>query len=253
MKPQVFPSAWVTHKGQTYFSRSPQIDVHSPTSPTIKLLQGIFDLHKDLSFFILRNRIYLNYTPLPRDLGMLKLIAKRFSAVSPDQAPNFSEAHEIGSLSEDFFAVRAERVTLSWQEEVLSESTQQRAYLLKLEEQIPQGEVKHDFPRKIAAIALDENSKVFATAAHSGWINKTLHAEVCLIQDLHKRGFRILPAKAKLILSMKPCAMCAGMIFDFLPKNFSGEIIYLREDPGPMARATALDGNPQLIQLTESL
>jgi cytidine deaminase len=183
---------------------------------------------------------------------MLKLIAKRFSVVGNKETPDFSEASEIGTAEMDMFPLRAERVPLVWKPEVLVSRAEQIQFLTLLEDQIPQGEVKHDFPRKIAAYALNEKSQVFAAAAHSGWINKTLHAEVCLIQDLHRSGLEALPARCTLILSMKPCAMCAGMIHDFLPKEFSGEILFLKEDPGPMARNTALDKNLRLAMLSSN-
>lgn len=245
------PFAWVQHKDQVYYSRSTSIDPHLPSSPLIKLLQGLFDEHKDLSFFILRNRIFLNYTPPMRDLGMIKLIAKRHSVVGPITPERTTSWIEVGSWDADFFPVKAERTALDWSREDLLQKTHFKSVLEKYENQIPRGPILHDHPRKIAAFVFDENGLIFGANAHSGAINKTLHAEVCLIQDLARRGHRVFPERASMLVSMKPCQMCAAMIADFLPPNFSGQILYWRDDPGPKARNTALDSKPFFRQLAD--
>lgn len=229
--------AWIQTPDTLFFARCRK-SAPAPTSAAIKLLQGIFDLHRDHSFFILRNRMYLSYTPERQDLGMIKLLAKRH-AVSPE-IPDFTDATEIGVPDDPYFTIQSRRYLI--RHEPGTPVVDPLETLAAMELQIPVETILHDSPRKIVAYAFDGERGLLTATAHSGVVNKSLHAEVCLIQDLHRAGHARFPVDGTLVVSMKPCRMCAAMIADFLPENFRGKILYRDDNDGSRTRGSVLDG-----------
>ena len=211
-----------------------------PSSAVIKLLQGIFDQHEDLSFFILRNRIYSNYKLSATDRGMIRLVAKRASGQEPLPESLILKGLEVGSEDELLIRPRRQSQLLQYPEQEPLGSV--RNFFESLLAQIPTESQRHDQARKVVAFATDQKGVVLEATANSAIFNKTLHAEVCLIQNLYRKGFHSFLEDGNIYISLKPCKMCAAMIFDFLPPNFKGRVVYLEDDPGPLAQSTALDG-----------
>lgn len=229
--------AWIRTPDQIYFARCRK-SAPAPTSAAIKLLQGIFDLHRDHSFFILRGRIGLNYAPERQDLGMIKLLAKRYETAEPPA--DLSQGTEIGAPDAPYYPTASRRYLIDHAPGAKINDLGET--LACFEAQIPLEKIPHDSPRKIAAFALDGAGLLLHATAHSGVINKSLHAEVCLIQDLHRAGHARFPVNGTLVVSMKPCRMCAAMIADFLPADFRGKILYRENNDGSRTRGSVLDG-----------
>lgn len=208
-----------------------------PSSAVVKLLQGIFDQKWDLSFFILRNRIYTSYQPSKMDEGMVRLVAKRCSASSPieGQIPEMKWV-QIGEIDSLFYENTVALVRAQLDQDFVIDPTEA---LTLLEGQIPRGGVLHDSPREIAAILTDSQGRVLEYACHSGWLNKTLHAEVLVLQRYFKRTGQGLPKGAQLFTSLKPCRMCSEMLAEMAGEEFV--VRYKRNDPGPMAQGSSID------------
>lgn len=229
--------AWIRTPEKLYYARCRK-PAPAPTSAAIKLLQGIFDLHRDHSFFILRARIGLSYLPERQDLGMIKLLAKRYeTALIPD---DLAHGTEIGTPEDPYYPTTSRRYFIAHEpgRQINAPAETLKSY----EEQIPLGAIPHDSPRRIAAFALDGEGRLLRATAHSGVVNKSLHAEVCLIQDLHRGGLARFPADGTIVVSMKPCRMCAAMIADFLPEDFRGRILYRDSHDGSRTRGSVLEG-----------
>jgi tRNA(Arg) A34 adenosine deaminase TadA len=236
--------ALVCHQGRTYFSvvRS-QL---GPSSAVVKLIQGIFDLHRDHSFFILRNRIWTTEPLGSMNRGMVRLAAKRISQVP---AINHGlaiehEFEEVGSIQDFVYPSRAvlEPFKLEFPLHILSHEEGIR-WSLKLARSVPRGTVLHDHNRAIGVIICQEDGSVISAATNGAGINKTLHAEVRAVQDYFLRSGRRLPSGARIYVSLKPCQMCAGMISQSSEDPVSLKIFFAEEDLGPRARATAIDAN----------
>ncbi len=226
--------AWIIHEKRTYwtgFNSRPE----QPTSAAVLLLQGIFDQFRDLSFFILRDRVYLNYTPSEMDLGMLKLVAKRWSQAPWSLDPE-NEAIEIAPGKDGFYIPSSARQTITLADDKIRNRNQAIVLLEHLERQVLRQGKLHDQSRPLAAILTDEFGSILQTAVHQGSINKTLHAEVDLLQQYARRDLRFRPEFC-LYASMKPCHMCAGMIHHCGIEN----VFYKSDDPGPKARGTILE------------
>ena len=80
---------------------------------------------------------------------------------------------------------------------------------------------------------------VYRVAANTNGENKALHAEMNLLltdgHDAHNRA--LIEPDTTLLVTLQCCRMCAALAAE--SRNIRGAT-YLREDPGPLARFTAL-------------
>jgi tRNA(Arg) A34 adenosine deaminase TadA len=208
----------------------------------MKLLQGLFDQHRDLSFFILRKRIFTNYQLPERD---------RTAGVEPPWAEFLDRGVRVGDEGSLLAAIDVPQVQtcLTLNSFALNSSQSNKdllSALSELEAQIPRGQDPlHDQPRKIAAILYDKVSgRILSSGVHRGWLNKTLHAEVNVIQMVARAEKDFDFSKCALAVSVKPCRMCAGLLFDL------GVQVFYRDEDRIKATRTALDGSA-LIQKIE--
>lgn len=229
--------AWIVHEKTTYWSDcSPTPG--QPFSAAVILLQGLFEQFKDLSFFILRNRVFLNYEPSEMDLGMIKVVAKRWGkAMDFNPEPTDSLIQILPLKYKDLGT--ANPVTAQ-----IKNDQEARELLTALVAKIPRQGQLHDLARPIAAAMVDEQGQVIGTSIHGAVLNKTLHAEIALIQNVFAQLGKI-PKGVTVYCSLKPCRMCAGMALAVGVK----QIRFLQEDPGPLARGSTLEKAGLLIQI----
>lgn len=252
-KPQL-DLAFVEQKGVVYYSYFPR-GLKAPSSAVVKLLQGVFDQHIDHSFFILRNRIYTTAKLSEMDKGMVKVVAKRISEVeTPVEGELFLAApftfKQIGDENSLFISSshlnEENKLDVRFVEALVDDAAPANwsEYLKVAQElalQVPRGEVLHDYDRDIAAVLLDSDKKVLAYGLNSNSKNKTLHAEVNLVQRYFKEKHELLPEGAILISTHKPCKMCAGIIYESAKDPSSLQVYYGVEEEGGLSRATILD------------
>lgn len=235
--------AWVIHQNRLYFSRCP-LHIGGPICATTKLIQFLFDEYVDQSFFILRNRIFTTEKMTPMSEGMVQLAAKRATgSIAPRdhviEIPN--DITELGSKDQHFLKSKHE-FKLEWKApDWIHDAIEAQYHLHSLINQIPRGEVLHDFNRPIAVFVVDPNGKLMSWAVNNNSKNKTLHAEIAAIMKYYETYGGKLPRGAKIYASMKPCRMCAGMIVDMAEDPDQLEVIYFQDDPGPLAQNTELE------------
>lgn len=99
----------------------------------------------------------------------------------------------------------------------------------------------HDTHRRIAAVLMGANGELLGYGINSNAGNKTLHAEVNLVQGFFRRNGARLPKDAVLYSTHKPCKMCAGMIHDWSEDPRSLKVFYRHEEKGGLSRHTVLD------------
>ena len=177
-------------------------------------------------------------------LGMVKVVAKRISGpLRPfDHAlPLSLDFVEIGEGAQKLFPVR-QRSELS-QIFVASHLTAAEpiARAWQLARLNPRGEVLHDYNRGIAALLVGPEDEILAWGLNSNSKNKTLHAEVNLVQDYFRRTGRKIPRGARIYSTHKPCKMCAGMIFENSEERKDAFVLYEVEETGGLSSATVLD------------
>ncbi len=239
--------AWLTHKvgteETTYFSRYPK-DLVGPSSAVVKLIQFLFDQFSEQSFFILRNRIYSTASLTPMCEGMVQLAAKR--AAGSVQAKNHSlnvRHHwiEIGDPGEHFLKSQHMESIVWKAPQYIFDALEGHYFLDALLSKVRQSETLPDSNRPIAALVCDRNGKLLSWAVNNNSKNKTLHAEILALQQYFEINRTKLPAGTKIYVSLKPCRMCAAMIAQMCEDADLLEVIYFKDDPGPLAQHTVLD------------
>lgn len=239
-----FDLAFVLSDQKIYYARFPQGQM-APSSAVVKLLQNIFEMKQDLSFFVLRNKIYTTAQPSERDRGMVKVLAKKVQFGV--QACDFSWKGEGFKLipvaaDEEIVFSTLERKCFKAEDDAkfLSQDQIESELIVRILSQ-ERGSVLHDYDRPIAAALVDSQSRPILWALNSNRKNKSLHAEINLLQTFYDLKKGKVPLGYSIFVTHKPCKMCAGMIVDFCEAGEKAAVHYLNEVTGSLSRWTALD------------
>ncbi|MFS4459200.1 Bd3614 family nucleic acid deaminase [Bdellovibrio sp. HCB2-146] len=253
--------AFVEHQGKVFFSYYPK-RTPAPSSAVVKLLQGLFEQFIDHSFFILRNRIFTTATLTEMDKGMIKVVAKRATGDMRPQG-SFGESLEMIEIgkAEMFYQPKAFlNSSNQWPLERLvsflpsKDATTPKSLLksaAKVASEVPRGEILHDYDRGIAALLISAEGTVLGYGVNSNSKNKTLHAEVNMVQRYFRETGKKIPIGAQIYSTHKPCKMCAGMIYDWCEQPLSVQVYYGVEEKGRLSTATILDQHGINKQLRE--
>ncbi|WII72571.1 Bd3614 family nucleic acid deaminase [Bdellovibrio sp. 22V] len=247
-----FDLAFVESKGVVYYSYFPR-NLAGPSSAVVKLLQGVFDRFLDHSFFILRQRIFSTAPLSEMCQGMVKVVAKRITGNIVPLNPQMDLAftyEQVGAADAALLEVqhlnKENALTLQevrdwFRHQSLHNHEDHLEAATRLAAHVPRGEVLHDFDRNIAAVLVDEKDEVLSYGINSNSKNKTLHAEVNLLQRYFKETGKKVPAGARLYSTHKPCKMCAGMIYHWSESPQNLQVYYAIEETGGLSRETVLD------------
>jgi tRNA(Arg) A34 adenosine deaminase TadA len=251
-----FDLAFVEHRQVVYYSYFPK-GMLAPSSAVVKLLQAVFEQHIDLSFFILRNRIYTTARLTEMCRGMIKVTAKRVTELIVPENSHIELQVSFCQMGMPTDVLASVSVSMENQsplnqiEKLLGDtqknknSHQQNLYYLNkakaLASEIPRGAVLHDFNRDIAALLIGPDGRFLGYGLNSNSKNKTLHAEVNLIQRFFKEQQCKIPAGSILYSTHKPCKMCAGMIFSWAEDPKAIQVFYSTKEEGGLSRQTILD------------
>lgn len=245
-----FELAFVSHSEKIYYAHYPA-QAQAPSSAVVKLLQGLFDQQIDHSFFILRKRIFTTAPIGAMCQGMVKVVAKRLQGeLQPldHGLPMPGEAVRIGEegvLAPVHF-LSAENQLPLMEIESFRQNTMLE-WLRRIAALNARGEVLHDYDRDISCMLFDGEGKLLAFGLNSNAKNKTLHAEVNMVQRFFREQQRKIPRGARIYTTRKPCKMCAGMIHDWSEDPTSLEIHYLEVDKS--SQHTVLDSIARWIRL----
>lgn len=214
-----------------YFAQS---DVN--TNSIWHLIQGIWQEHSPEARTLLRERIYTTEKLSPLNHGIIKIAAKRVAA---EQNPEDLEkilANAKNKIQIQF--TNSYQPPTAYLKQLNQKLTQEELVrLLKnLTAVAPKTEHRYQQDRAVGAVLLDKDNTLLALAHNTNHQNKTLHAEVNLLQTWQKP----LPDGSRLITSLEPCKMCAGLIHSYIEnlKNFRLE--FLENDHGPATRQSWL-------------
>lgn len=243
--------AFVADRERIFCAYSP-VDFVGPSSAVIKLIQKIFDQHRDHSFFILRNRIFTTAPLTAQCRGMVKIVAKRargdiqprlHEVKIPQQVVILEVAESLATLevaeSMPTLELLSPANQLPLSEIRALEQNSPLAWLRTLAALNPRGEILHDYDRDIACILLSQAGELLGYGLNCNAINKTLHAEVNMVQRYYRDTGGKIPVNARIYTTRKPCKMCAGMIFDSSTDPRSLHIHFAEEDKS--SQQTVLD------------
>lgn len=232
--------AWLIHKNKVYWAWAEPKARQAYSCVTV-LIQEIFYRYKDLSFFILRERIFTTRSVSEMDKGMVLLAAKRISErVAESEFPSHLESVCLNDGESGIWLENFERKGLSTTFPFLRVSEAEAfEYLQALIAQIPRGEILHDYNRAIAALVVNAAGEPLVAATNYNFLNKTLHAEVRCLQYLSAKQISLAKG-SRLFVSLKPCRMCAGMLAE-LTSAENVEVVYLENDPGRLAQGSSFE------------
>jgi hypothetical protein len=226
----------------------------SPISPVLRLLRGLYELEPQCARFIARRRIFSTRPASAGCLGATRVAARRLQAAVPAvdhglgalgrlpridagsaaplprSAPPGLEAPLAGIVDRGP-AVRDESGWLALTRDLAAE-------LRRRAESVGPGE-RWDKP--VAALLVDADGARLGWATNTGSRNATSHAEVNLVEGWLHAARRKLPRGGRVYVSLKPCKMCAGLLWDAAEDPFGLWVGYAEEDPLRYARETVLD------------
>lgn len=246
------PVAFLECDGTIYFARAQAAAPHLPFTAIVSLIQAVYEHSPEQSRRIVRNRIFSTSPPTEMCWGMTKVAAQRLTAPVTAKDHGLScpfRFEELGvPLTKALSRSRGgtgPQYPLSLWNEARPPSTDAEFMRLarKLAAQVSRDRVLHECDRPIGALLVDATNQILAWGINSNAANKTLHAEVNLMQAFARDTGQGLPAGSRLYATLKPCRMCAGMIWTCAADLSSLRVIYGEFDPGPGARETILDAN----------
>lgn len=241
--------SFLIHEKNVYYSTYKRL-LGEPRSATVNLIQ---DIHSKLSPYVLRivrNRIYTNVKLTEMCKGFVKVAAHRVSDSFEglDTGIDISGFHYVelgtGSISKErSFDVNtcsgfddANWMNLA---EKLSKKTDRTKSL-------------YECDRQVAALLVSAENELLSIGINENASNKTLHAEVNLIQSFYERHKKPIPTGSTIYTTLKPCKMCAGMILT-CAENIDGiRIVYKDFDHGTLGRFTVFDKLKPQLQIQQS-
>ncbi len=228
------PDAFLVYQG-TLYQPSVPFFMLGFISPVCALVEGIWLNQPELARAILRERIFTNYSLSPACEGMIKLAAKRVTALSESNYQEMKCNYTAQTVIQDCIP----RITSPFLEGALIgrlvKDDQIPELLFGLKEQVVIQAEKFNSSRPVAALLLDSENRILSYAYNMNSTFKIQHAEHELLRAYFLRERKKIPVGSSLWVTLKPCCMCAGAIMDSSENVESLSIRYLENDPGPKA------------------
>ncbi len=232
--------AFLIYNTTVYFAHHTQT-TESPLTAITKLIQGISELQKENAHFILRNRIYSSYIPEKKCLGTIKVAAKRTTFIEQFQNNNIELPYIFVEIEHKH--VYNENITLQeyLRHIILKNDNDCMQLALHLKEKGSSAPSLALSDRKIAAILVDAQYHLLAYGLNSNSTNRARHAEINLIYQYFQKYQQKIPPNSKLFTTLKPCIMCANMIWDCAEDIKQVKVFYYENDYGSYTKNTILD------------
>ncbi len=214
-----------------YFSRFPgNAPPWAATSAVVQLIQGIHEFHPTRWRHLLRKRIFATAAN-EMCQGMVKVAAKRLTC------PVSSRDHGI-SLGWEMIEIQRLTPPLLTQLPLSDFPARSDADFLRLARRLAS-----DAAGSVAALLVSPENTILSWAVNrrDPDQNQARHAEVRMIQDYWLRTGRPIPRYARIYTTLKPCKMCAGMIWETAEDVSAIEVVFREMDEGRYARHTVLD------------
>jgi tRNA(Arg) A34 adenosine deaminase TadA len=223
-----------------------------PSSAIFRLIQGVYEAEPLHAREILRNRVFSTYSPTELCFGAIKVSAKRVhpelnlsvpaagATDLPFRLVDLSLSASNSHISKPDHA--AEARSLDEQGEGSTDLPLHFMKLaMKLADQVTQEGPRYQCDRKIAAILVSKENEILSWALNTNATNRTLHAEINLVQSYFYKNDSPLPRGCKIFTTLKPCKMCAGAIWTAAEEPLSIQVFFAEHDDGRNARSTILD------------
>ena len=239
-------------EGQSVFARSDasRLPLSSTLfTPALALMYGLYEHFGTAAHFALRKPIVLDYPPTSRCLAGIKVGAKRWKE-APSVAIQTPETFSLRShpcfpplpaQSEIFWHGPA------WHEGVLQDDSHVAQALSARMAQFQATGPLHARHRNVHAFLVAADGRILLEARNTNAVNRMRHAEVNLVHAWWARMGSPPPRDAWVAVSLKPCRMCAALLFETTRHEGQAPIAigYLEDDTGPLAVGTAYEVAPE--------
>lgn len=205
------------------------------------LVQGVYaSLPRD-AHFILRNTILATREPGAFALGMVRVAARRIRTVVPSgQSPGAPAGLELREVS---FAPPGLASVGSSVAGVAPRGGSHEEWLRFARSLVaaPSAELPlHARDRRVGAALVGPDGELLAASANTNGANRTLHAELNALLGLWLGARARLPRGARLYATLRPCKMCAGLLWELSEEPGTVAVYFAEDDPGTGARNTVL-------------
>lgn len=231
-------AALLRHGNVVYWARGPALKpgYHTPETPVSRLIQGLYERYPSTARRMVRNRIFMTGERTPYCDAVMRVAAKRLSEGLPP--PSFGD----GAEWEEIESVLPESLGTKLREPNRLSPLQAWQRCEELEAQVPKAATERfRADRPVAAVLLDAEGNVLGQATNAGSRNRTSHAEIGAVHAAWALTGKRIPAQATLFTTLKPCRMCAALVWWFCEDRTRLRIEYRDFDPGPQGRSTVLD------------
>ena len=210
-------------------------------SAPVLLLQAIHDAFPSRARAITRARIFTTVRASSAARGMVQVAGKRMTDKIQPWVGLGIEIPPLVEMQPTTPGPFWPELPAQLQNRFHPENTSLSALCEELSECVHRDEKLYQSDRPVAALLVSREQKLLGWAPNSNSKNRTLHAEVNLIQGYQARTGQGLPPGSTVYTSLKPCKMCAGMIWDAAQDVSSLRVVYGQHDPGTKAQNTVLD------------
>jgi tRNA(Arg) A34 adenosine deaminase TadA len=223
--------AFLVHRETVWHARG--ADELFTAVPT--LVQGIHE-EEPAARIVVRNTIFTTRAPGPFAAGIVKVAAKRVRLVEP-------RAHGLDPplvLREVKPIALVPSTTAAAPSELPSSHGEWLRFALGLVAPPSEALPRHARDRRVGAALVSPEGRLLAASANTNGHNKTRHAELNVLAARWKEtGARLAPG-TRLYTTLRPCALCAGLLWELSARPGTVSAFFLEDDPGPAARNTML-------------
>jgi tRNA(Arg) A34 adenosine deaminase TadA len=239
------PTAFLIHEQTIHFTSDTD-------HPVTALLESIWDQDPDQARAITRNRIIHSAPLTPSCQGMIKVVGKRASQVSESTLATLFD-----QLITDHLTVKHKRVS-----RLVSTPIQLPAAAISITDAMI---IAREFSalsiKGIGAVLLGPDNRILSYGWNDHFKNRVNHAEIMLIRNHQQLHRKLIPRGSTLVVTLQPCAMCAGYLHAHCEDFNHLNIVYAETDPGRFAqnsiliegsdlhRKSGLFGTPKVIKL----
>jgi tRNA(Arg) A34 adenosine deaminase TadA len=228
-------------------------EIWPPLSPVFRLLRGIYELEPPRAHFIVRNRAFSTAPVSSSCFGAARVAGHRLTgsvrAVDHGRRELATlpriDAGAAAPLAGPAEVDPALAAIVSVAQVQPDDDAGWMALAARLAREIERrtealpDDVRRDNP--IAALLVDPAAGLLGWATNTGSRNVTSHAEVNLVEGWLRASRRLLPRGSRLYSTLKPCKMCAGLVWDAAEEPRDLLVFYAEDDPLRYARETVLD------------
>jgi tRNA(Arg) A34 adenosine deaminase TadA len=244
------PEAFIIFEKKIYVPIIPE-NCPRAHSPVTALIEGICAAKPEQARLILRERICTKTPLTSREDGMVRVAAKRASILDEDGfSDRFLAAEADGEIIEVSPAATPEFKAVV--PEKFSNLEDAMTFAVELKNRAKANPEPALSDRHVGAVLLGKHLEVLAYAWNTNGTIRTQHAELNLIRAFLENEAKCgrlnakIPADSTLIVTLKPCAMCAAQIVAASDSISTLKIIYLEDDPGPKSKNSVLVKDSEL-------